>query len=139
MKKQVTLTKKSSSKKQKTENVVSKEEIAEQVKVMIYRQLGGLDFLEVSGCKILDPGFWKDCKGNSVEGGMRLTLPTNPTKANRLEIIVEEESLFTMHFYSTYYDKAKSEQVVNTKILLQKVWNTDLLKNFEEITQLIRM
>lgn len=132
---------KRSSKKQNIviESKISPKELAEQVGAMISRQLGGFDFFEVSGCKISDPGFWKDSKGNNVEGGLRLTLPTNPTKANRLEIIIEEESLFTMHFYSTYFDKAKSKQIVNTKTLLQKVWNTDLLKNFEEVTGLIKM
>lgn len=57
---------------------------------IILKQLGGNEFLAMTGAK------------NLVEYGnaLRMTLPKNKSKANRLEITLDPDDTYTMNFYN---------------------------------------
>jgi len=130
---------KRSSKKTATTTIIDdlqkREEIAKQIALMISVQLGER-FPFFTGSKEFK-AILTDARGNQVEGGLRMNLQTNKTKANRLEILLTAEDLYDMHFYSTWMDNAKGERVVTTKELIRGINNLQLTQLFEDVTGLL--
>lgn len=102
-----------------------------QIAKEILRQLGGNKFLAMTGAKDL-------CYGNDYN--LRMKLPKNQSKANRLEITLNENDLYTMRFYHKRDFRADpktatfTEEKITEVKTLEDIYFDNLQSVFTDVT-----
>jgi hypothetical protein len=75
----------------------------DEIAITILKQLGGNKFIAMTGAKNF---LHADVTESNPNAWLRMDLPTNRAKVNRLKITLQDNDTYTMHFYRMVLGKS---------------------------------